>query len=256
MTETMIDYESEFRSIVRLCVDIETAQCHPEDLDIEKDVVKASGNFKDTKTGTAEEKKAKQIAGKRDKVDDDDGKLDMNPIACIGVDADGEFHHFSWFTFTEEERQKLESIPAVLHIYKDEYDMLKGFRKWLDARTDEFTVTITWNGYDFDNRRIRFRYAVNNLAMPMIYAVESRNRHLDMMHVFCKYFTVKNELKKFCKQQAACKKLKIESQTKDMEDVAGAKFPKAIANGLFYRGSLYNLFDVDDLSTIAKRLGY
>jgi DNA polymerase elongation subunit (family B) len=254
MTEIGIDYKADDRDAIRrLCLDIETAKCPDVDMEIERAIVKPSGNFKDTKTGTAEEKKAKQIAAKREAVEDDDGVLDMNPIACIGIEADGQLWHFSWFP--EDTLEPLKDV-AKLVLAGDEREMLKRFTRWCDAHCDESTLTLTWNGYGFDLSKIRHRCAMYNVKLPDIFAPESPNRNIDLMHVYANKYTVNKALRKFVGQPVACKLLKIDSKTKEMSDVAGANFPQAIADGKYYRGALYNLFDVVDLSEIGARMGY
>lgn len=252
-TETEELTIDERAAIKRLCLDIETAKCPEEDMDIEREIVKPSGNFKDTKDGTADEKKAKQIAEKRAAVEEDDGVLDMNPIACIGIEADGELIHFSYAP--EGALEKLEGECKVI-LSESEEAMLVSFRRWCDSHCDENTYTLSWNGYSFDLSKIRHRFALLDLRLPLMFLPDAPNKHVDLMHVYANKYTVNKNLRKYVAQPVACKLLKIGSKTKGMADVAGAAFPQAWADGQYYRCSLYNLFDVVDLSEIGSRMGY
>jgi hypothetical protein len=240
-------------AVRRLCLDIETAKCPVEDLEIERDIVKPSGYFVDSENETADEKKAKQVAKKRAAIEEDDGVLDMNPIACIGIEADGALVHFSYAP--EGSLDKLEGECKVI-LSDSEEAMLISFRRWCDSHCDENTMTLTWNGYSFDLSKIRHRYAMIDLRLPLMFQPDAPNRHVDLMRVYAGKYTVNRNLQKYISQATAGKLLKIGSKTKGMSDVSGAAFPQAWADGNFYRCALYNLFDVVDLSEIGSRMGY
>jgi hypothetical protein len=240
-------------AISRLCLDIETAFCLPSDLEIEKEIVKPSGNFKDNADGTADEKKVKQIAKKREAIEEDDGLLDMNPIACIGLEADRELWHFS--TAPQGSLQALKDESHLIQV-EAEPAMLIAFRRWCDSHTNEDTRTLTWNGFAFDLSKLRHRFALHGLRLPAILAPETSNRHIDLMTIYANRYTVNKALRRFISQQTVCKLLKIDSKTKAMTDVAGAAFPQAWADGEYFRCCLYNLLDVNDLSEIGSRMGY
>lgn len=249
------DYDMEGAAISRLCLDIEAAPCQPEDIKIEQSVIKASGNFKDTKTGTAEEKKAAQIEAKKERVYEDDGLLDMNPIACIGIEADGELFHFSWMTYSEQELQKLVDFPCSMFVHENEANMLKGFRSFCNNHCNENTVSLSWNGYSYDLNHIRFRYAVLDIGLPEIFHPDAHNRHVDLMERYCSRFTIDKNAKAMVSQSTVCKKLKIDSNVKE-GSITGENFLKAFSDGKHFGCTIYNLGDINDLSRIGRRMGY
>lgn len=247
-------------SFGRLVLDIETAPLTQVGLEIEQSIVKPSGNFRDTtdkKTGevlTAESKKQAQIEMKRAKVPNDDGKLDSNPIGCIGVEADGELFHFSTFTFSQEEHAKFSKVGVTLITGGDEADMLKKFRKWCENENSELTRTLSWNGCGFDLRHIRMAYARNHISIPSIFAPYARNWHVDLQKVYCEKFTVNNAFKLFTSLPTACKVLKIHFDGKEI--MTGADVPGAIAAEDFFRVTKYNLKDVIATSQVGELMGF
>lgn len=233
-------------AIARLVVDIETGECDEPDLELERSILKPAGNIK------SEEKKAENLKKKQEAVEDNDGKLDSNPIACIGVEADGALWHFSTFEFSEEEYAKLSRAGVKVKTAENEADMLKKFKQFCDQQCDEGTRVIAWNGKGFDSRRIRFAYSRNHITHPEIFAPYSRNWHVDLMFEFGDKFTVNNALKKMSSLETACKFFKIAYS----KGIKGADIPAAVTAKRFFEVTKANLSDVRETSEVGALMGF
>lgn len=232
--------------IRRLVIDIETGQAAPELLDLEREMCKAAGNIKDP------EKKEKNLADKQAAIDSKDGKLDVNPIACIGVEADGELWHFSTFDFSSDEFAKLSKNGIKAKTAASESEMLKSFRKFCDTKCGDETAVIAWNGKGFDSRRIRFAYARNGIAHPEIFKPYCRNWHVDLMYEFGDKFTVNDSLKKMSRLDQACKYFGVEYH----KGLTGAEIPAAVTARRFFEVTRCNIADVLETSEVGRLMGF
>jgi hypothetical protein len=247
----MIDMKTDSLPFSRIVLDIETAFCSEEALEIEKELVKAPGNYKD------EEKKAAKIIEKQNGLKD--GLLDSNPIACIGIEASDEsgassLWHFSTFSFSDEELEKLQEEGVNWVCAESEKDMLKDFRRWCDRNTDEATYTLTWNGYGFDLAKIRLAFARNAVSIPGLLSSRSENKHYDLMSEFGRKFTINSALTRFCSLETACKLMHVEFDAKQL--MTGAEVPQSVKDGEYYKVAIYNLKDVLATSEVGFRMGF
>ena len=242
----MIDFPSYFKPFKRVALDIETASCDETALEFERSLVKAAGNIKDP------EKKARNIEDKQNGIEEKNGLLDSNPIGCIGVEADGELHHFSTFEFTPEEYAKFSRADIRIVTGTDETELLKKFRRFCVLNCDDTTQIVTFNGESFDLPRLRHAFARNAVAMPEIIKPYSRNWHVDLMLEYGRKFTVNSALKRFVSMETACKFFRIPF----VKEMSGREVPQAIANKEFFRVTRYNLKDVKTTSALADVMGF
>lgn len=231
----------------RIVIDIETGLADEAGLEIEKQVLRPAGNIKDVA------KKAENLAAKQEAVSGKDGALDSNPIKVIGIRYKRQYILFTaGFELSEADQAKVLDLGVNVVNSRNEKRMLRRFAQFCNNELIDGDVRlIAWNGYDFDFRRLKFRYAAKKVQLPGILSHGSGTWYVDLMKKFAE-ITVNADLKKCVSLKTACLLLGVKySKTIDGKDI-----PTAIKDGNFFEVIESNLNDLRETDIIAKRLGY
>ncbi len=198
-----------------ICIDIETANADQAAIDQELALWKAPGNWKPE---TVEAKRIERAESVREK----SALLDSAPIATIGIcNEHGEAVVFHWLLMETGDRPEGYRSERA----ESEREMLIAFRSWANTCTDEQTVIVGFN-LGFDLPHLRLAYTRHMLKLPRILAPRSGNSIADVMQIFTKYFTSKNDL--FIGLDEVVKRLGIAPEGKQL---SGADVPVYVAQG-------------------------
>ena len=158
-----------------LCLDVETMEGKPaNDFETALLLVRQNPEWK-PETGI------KRFNEAREKSKERRALLDSAELACACFRTNLElvgFHRFG-----AHGPQPVES--ALTFGANSEREMLVAVRDYLNTRTDQTSLLIGHNVDGFDLRRLRFRYLVNQLQLPMVLANPDQGT-CDTMKLFCR----------------------------------------------------------------------
>ncbi len=165
-----------------VCLDIETAHAGKDVIENEIARWKPRANTKDP------DKIEEQRKAHADKVTQKDALLDASPVACISVRTEK-----VGMVFNGMDKKAYSVNHSQVVSGGSEKKMLADFRDWLDNVTDDKTILIGFNIYNFDLPRLRAGFMRHRLKLPRILAPrvldDDKQPIIDVMRMFLKGFT-------------------------------------------------------------------
>lgn len=220
-------------------LDIETGPCDGKELELELSLVKPAANIKD------EAKKASNVESKRAAIIEKAALQESSPILCVGVEA---FNSIICFTsFAVPDAALLSSANINVMQFESEREMLNGFMTFIESSFDEESKLVTFNGENFDMRKIFMRSAFHNVGIPEL--MFKRMNHTDLMLRYTKYFSMSKipyiSIGDVLSRLGIC----------DGKLMDGSKFYEMIEKGETTKAVLYNALDCLFNKAIAAKIG-
>jgi len=220
-------------------LDIETGPCDGKELELELSLVKPAANIKD------EAKKALNIESKKTAIIEKAALQESSPILCIGVEA---FNSVICFTsFDVPDAALLSSANINVMQFESEHKMLSGFMTFIESSFDDGSKIVTFNGENFDMRKIFMRSAFHEIEIPKL--MFDRRNHTDLMLRYTKYFSMSKV--PFISIGEVLSRLGI-CNGKLMN---GSNFYDMVKSGETTKAVLYNALDCLFNKAIASKIG-
>lgn len=220
-------------------LDIETGPCDSKAIELELSLVKPAANIKD------EAKKISNVELKKAAIVEKAALQESSPILCIGVEA---FDSIICFTsFAVPEAPLLASANINVMQYMTEKEMIEAFMVFVESSFDDGSKIVTFNGENFDMRKIFMRSAFYGIRIPEL--LFERRNHTDLMLRYVKYFSMSRV--QFIGIGEVLSRLGI----CDGKLMNGARFYELIENGETTKAVLYNSLDCLFNKAIASRIG-
>ncbi len=219
-----------------LCVDIETGNASEDAIDLSANFYKAPSNMKDPEK--IKEREVSALAKMREK----SALLDLAPIYVVGMMTETSAVLFHWIK-TKKKVESLKNIPAEIHTFKNERDMLGAVREWKDARFTPNQVVVGHNIKSFDIPKLRGGYVRNRLVLPKVLQPAARDGGVvmyDTMKEFLYGFTTELAGDKYVTQEEMVARLGIPGHK---HRLSGAEIPRMIAEGKAEEVLAYNYLD-------------
>ncbi len=197
-----------------LVLDIETANPPEDAIQAEIAAWKPAANVKNAETIE------RQRAEAEPKIREKAGLLDCAPVACVAINSRYGMQVWHWLPFDGD-------IPnATAYPAADERQMLYALRAWLDQVADTGTVLVGHSVRGFDLPKLRLRYALHGLRLPLVFQPNPEIRVDDTMKLFARYFLIGDN--PFVSLEEMARKLGIAGGEKVL---TGKEVPAAIADG-------------------------
>lgn len=220
-------------------LDIETGPCDEKALKLELSLVKPAANIKD------EKKKVSNVESRKAAIYEKSALQESSPILCIGVEA---FNSIICFTsFAVPEAVLLSSANINVMQFQTEKEMLEAFMVFIESSFDEESRIVTFNGENFDMRKIFMRSAFYGIRIPEL--LFERRNHTDLMLRYIKYFSMSRvpfiSLGEVLSRLGIC----------DGKLMDGSRFYELIEKGETTKAVFYNALDCLFNKVIAGKIG-
>jgi hypothetical protein len=227
-----------------LIIDIETMDAPPASIQEAEKFVKPHPGTKD------QDKKDKQVATKKAKLQESAALLDSSPVPIIGVIAGGKTLQF--FVWDKDSPVDFD-IPGVAILpVKSEHDLLLCFKWFLEGQAWPtivgHNIEKRYNGTGFDLPHLRFRYAYHGIALP-VPMDPFHTRTVDLMELYFRSSTTKKDVFVSLEEMAA--RLGIADQPFPIQ---GKDVPAMWAAGDVEACLLKNYFDLLLTQQVFSRL--
>ncbi len=213
-----------------MCIDIETVSGSADDLLIEESLLKPAGNIKDPA------KRKKNVADKVAALPSRAALLDSASISCVGIKTEDEMFSFVSFPIIATAYDVLSASCVYCYIADSEKGMLINLSNYLDEYYTHETQLVHFNGKGFDLPRLRFRYAVNRLPLPLAFRPEVKST--DLMLLYSQNYSMNKTM--FISMGEVAIRLNLLPGGKPM---CGELFGELIDNKEYLKAILYNVFD-------------
>ena len=210
-----------------VALDIETYDADDASIEAALSDYRAPGNIKDPIK--IEARKAEAAEKIREKA----ALLDSSPISCIAVQTERE--HILFSAMGGFQISGVNVIPD-----SNEEQMLRAFRNWLDATTNEMTELVAHGGRNFDLPKLRSAYIRHRLRLPHSLRPENQQPLYDTMERY-KSYSMENRDNKFISLDTVCAGLGID---RPKQHISGAQVPELYRQGQYQAIAVYCCIDV------------
>ena len=220
-------------------LDIETGPCDKEALELELSLVKPAANIKD------EAKKVSNIESRKAAIVGKAALQESSPILCIGVEAFNSIICFTSFAVSEADLLMKANINVIQ--FQTEKEILEAFMVFIKSSFDEGSKIVTFNGENFDMRKIFMRSAFYGISIPEF--MFDRRSHTDLMLRYIKHFSMSRipfvGIGEVLSRLGIC----------DGKLMDGSRFYELIEKGETTKSVLYNALDCLFNKAIASKIG-